>query len=235
MQAEGLILAGGQSTRMGGRHKGSLTYRGETFTHRLVKELKKEVSCVRLSYGHEVKDEGGECPIVMDIYPECGPIGGIYAGLKACQREWMLTAACDMPLMKIELYRYMMDMLEADRGETSIYDGAVPVTDGRMHPLAAVYRARQLTGGRVVLPQGTQMDQPVKLRSDAWLGYQPNQHRCRGDMADILEEQIRKGNYRIRDVMKRLNILYLDVTGNKQFEQMLRNVNTMEEYEQLGM
>ena len=41
MQADGLILAGGKSSRMGGEHKGNLIYGGETFTQILVKELNR--------------------------------------------------------------------------------------------------------------------------------------------------------------------------------------------------
>lgn len=226
MKAEGLILAGGQSTRMGGCHKGNLLYGDETFTQLLVKELKKAVSCVKLSYGHEIKDGGCGCPVVMDIYPECGPIGGIYAGLKACESEWMLTVACDMPLMKITLYRYLMDILKKEEKETFIYDGAVPVTDGRIHPLAGVYRAG-FSGDRRI---GAAAAHPVRFEDN-------RQTRRPGfgrkNMADILEEQILEGNYRIRDALKRLDILYVDVTEEARFVQMLRNVNTMEEYEQL--
>ena len=194
MQVEGLILAGGKSSRMGGCHKGSLTYNRESFTQILVKELRKETACVRLSYGQEVREDRGECTVIMDIYPGCGPIGGIHAGLKACGREWLLVAACDMPFLKIELFRYMMDEFgQKETGDTR-YDGVVPVTDGRIHPLAAIYRT---------------------------------------SIADILEEQVKRENYRIRDALKRLNILYIDVTGKKMFEQMLRNINTIEEYERL--
>lgn len=42
IQADGLILAGGKSSRMGGHHKGSLTYKDETFTKILVRELKRK-------------------------------------------------------------------------------------------------------------------------------------------------------------------------------------------------
>ncbi len=229
MQAEGLILAGGQSTRMGGRHKGSLTYRDETFTHHLVRELKRGVSCVRLSYGQEVKDEGIECPVVMDIYPGCGPIGGIYAGLRACESEWMLAAACDMPLMKIEMYCCLMDMLGRKGEEILAYDGAVPVTGSRIHPLAAIYRARKPVNKEASVLTEHMMGRQVEIQADAGSEYPVN----RPDMADILEEQIQRGNYRIRDALNRLNILYVDVTGNKGFEQMLRNINTIEEYRQL--
>ncbi len=194
MQVEGLILAGGKSSRMGGCHKGSLTYKRESFTQILVKELRKEAACVRLSYGQEKREDQGEYPVVMDIYSGCGPIGGIHAGLKACGSEWLLVAACDMPFLKIELFRYMMDEFGQKKTGDIRYDGVVPVTDGRIHPLAAIYR----TG-----------------------------------MTDILEEQIKREVYCIRDALKRLNILYIDVAGKKMFEQMLRNINTQEEYERL--
>lgn len=193
MNAEGLILAGGGSTRMGGHHKGSLTYRNKTFTEILIQELRKEVSCIRLSYGREIKEAYTDCPAVMDIYPGCGPIGGIHAGLEACNSEWMITAACDMPFLRIELFRYMRDRL-CEKGDIR-YDGAVPVTGGRIHPLAAIYR----TG-----------------------------------IAAILEEQIEKQNYRIRDALKRLHILYVDVSGKEMFECMLQNINTLEEYERIA-
>lgn len=139
MQAEGLILAGGRSARMGGVHKGSLTYREETFTRILVKELKKGTDCVRISYGSEIREDCNGCPVVMDIYPDCGPIGGIHAGLKSCKSRCLAVAACDMPFLKIELFCFLMDRLsEAERKGLS-YDSAVPVLVDRLHPLAAVY------------------------------------------------------------------------------------------------
>lgn len=191
MYAEGLILSGGKSSRMGGGHKGSLTYQNETFTQLLIKELKKEVLRVRLSYGQEIHENYSECPIVMDIYPNCGPIGGLHAGLRACTCEWMLVAACDMPFLKIELFRYLKNQLEAKTDAATVYHGIVPVTGGRIHPLAAIYHTQ---------------------------------------ISDVLKEQIIEGDYRIKDALKRLNVLYVDVTGASPFEKMLQNINTMEEY-----
>lgn len=194
MQAEALILAGGRSTRMGGVHKGSLTYKDAAFTQILIKEFQREDICVRISYGIKIRKDCGGCPVIMDIYPGCGPIGGIHAGLKGCGSKWLAVAACDMPFLKIELFRYLMDRLFQAEKEGGQYSGAVPVTDGRVHPLAAIY------------------------------------HR---GAADILEEEIRQGNYRLKDALKRLNILYADLTGQKIFEEMLQNINTAEEYERL--
>lgn len=195
MQAEGLILAGGKSRRMGGIHKGILICQNETFTQRLIRELQREVVCVRMSYGSEIREDCSGCPAVMDTYPDCGPIGGIHAGLKVCESRWLAVAACDMPFLKAELFCLLMDRLDKAKDKGISCDGAVPVSGGRIHPLAAVYRT------------GT---------------------------AEVFEEQIREGNYRIRDVLRRLNILYVDLTGQKIWEEMLRNINTTEEYERLA-
>lgn len=194
MQAEGLILAGGQSTRMGGLHKGSLLYREKTFIQILETELKKGTSRVSISYGRKRKEYAGECKVILDNYPGCGPIGGIHAGLRECTGELLLTAACDMPLLKIELYQYLHDLLFRKETNGISYDGVVPKADRRIHPLSAIYRKR--AGG-------------------------------------VMEEQILSGNYRLSDALKRMNILYADITEEKRYVQMLRNINTLKEYERL--
>ena len=194
MQAEGLVLAGGRSTRMGGIHKGILTYKKETFTQRIIKELQKETVRVRISYGSEIRKDSSVCPVVTDLYPGCGPIGGIHAGLKACECGWLAVAACDMPFLKAELFCCLKQKISDAEEKGGLYDGVVPVLDGRLHPLAAIYRT------------GT---------------------------AKLFEEQIRAGNYRIRDALKRLNIFYADLSGQKIFEEMLQNINPTEEYERL--
>ena len=46
-----LILAGGKSRRMGGRHKGNLILDGESFTQRLIRELGDGAEHIYLSCG----------------------------------------------------------------------------------------------------------------------------------------------------------------------------------------
>ena len=77
MQADGLILAGGKSSRMNGIHKGNLMYRQESFVDRLVNEFKKEARNIWISYGNQVHKEYKGCKIVLDKYMGCGPIGGL--------------------------------------------------------------------------------------------------------------------------------------------------------------
>ena len=73
-------------------------------------------------------------------------MGGIHAGLKRCRSDYMMVAACDMPFVKMELYHLLENELEKAQQESeAVYVGAVPVADGRVHPLAAVYK-KELAG-----------------------------------------------------------------------------------------
>lgn len=133
---DGLILAGGKSRRMGGSHKGDLIYHKESFQERIIHELQKEAKQVWISWGADVRREYPGCKAVQDEYPECGAMGGLHAGLKQSRNPLVMVAACDMPFLNIEVYRYLYErLMEADL----FCDGAVPVTDGRIHPLAAIY------------------------------------------------------------------------------------------------
>lgn len=185
---DGLILAGGKSSRMGGSHKGFLTYEDESFMNRLIGEMGKMTDQIWISYGTKIHAEYDGCRIVTDEYPGCGPIGGIHAGLKACESDALMVAACDMPILKAELFAYLNERIKD-------YDGVVPVASGKMHPLAAIYK-------KTILP--------------------------------ILEEQIKKENYRLQDALKKLDIAFVDISGKKEFVRMLQNVNTIEEYRNLS-
>lgn len=185
---DGLILAGGGSTRMGGKHKGFLKLGDETFMDRLIEEMEKGVEQLWISYGTKVQAEYAKGTIIMDEYAGCGPISGIHAGLKACGSEELMVAACDMPFLKIDFFYYLHGKLSEASKECG---GAVPVSAGKIHPLAAVYK-------KWTLP--------------------------------VFEEQIKEKNYRLRDALKKMNVLYVDVTGQPEWEEMLENINTPEEY-----
>ncbi|MGN1164805.1 MAG: molybdenum cofactor guanylyltransferase, partial [Lachnospiraceae bacterium] len=173
--------------RMGGSHKGFLTYEDNSFMERLIDEMGKMTEQILISYGTKIHAEYAGCRIVTDEYPECGPIGGIHAGLKACETDVLMVAACDMPFLEAEFFTYLREELKDS-------DGVVPVTAGKKHPLAAIYKKN-------ILP--------------------------------VLGEQIKNGNYRLTDALKKLDINYVDVTGQEKFERMLKNINTIEDYQNI--
>jgi molybdopterin-guanine dinucleotide biosynthesis protein A len=86
------------------------------------------------------------------MYKGCGPCGGLHAVLTKAGEDGaaaVATAACDMPYVTAELFGYLYEQLK-DRTDISedrqnpfdLYDGAVAVTGGKIHPLAAIYSVR---------------------------------------------------------------------------------------------
>ena len=185
---DALILAGGKSSRMGGQHKGNLICENETFVQRLINEMTKISDQILLSYGNTIHTEDSKCKIVQDIYADCGPIGGIHAGLNKAENEKVIIVACDMPFMRAEFFDKLAEMM------TETTDVIVPVVDGRIHPLAAIYKKR-------VLP--------------------------------AVETQILSGNYRLRHLLDQLHTEYVDVSDDTRMAEMLKNINTVEEYYQI--
>ena len=48
-------------------------------------------------------------PMVGDVYPDHGSLGGIYSGLKAAAGQAALTVACDMPFLHPEIVKLVAE------------------------------------------------------------------------------------------------------------------------------
>ena len=129
-QLQAFILAGGQSRRMG-TDKAQLRIQNETFVERIAANMLLVTDSITLVNPHH---EHTRFPSVTDIYPGWGALGGLHAALAACEREWAIVVACDLPFVTGELFNYLVS-LRAD------HDAVVPIqADGRAQPLAALYR-----------------------------------------------------------------------------------------------
>ena len=135
----GVILAGGKNRRMLGRYKGSLrTPDGKAFAVHISDEMHRMTNLVYISFGETVQEEIEGCRIVRDEYKNCGPLGGLHAAMKAAAEngmELIMTAACDMPFVKAELFSYLYEQMGS-------YEGAVARSGGKVHPLAAIYSVK---------------------------------------------------------------------------------------------
>src|ERR1700733_6553877 len=90
------ILAGGKSTRMG-RDKAFVEYEGRTLLARAL-EVARSVTPEVYIVGKREKF-GRFARVVEDIFPDCGPLAGIHAALRASQTELNLILAVDMPFV----------------------------------------------------------------------------------------------------------------------------------------
>lgn len=145
MKTDVLVLAGGKSRRMGGTHKGNLKLGDETFQSSVIRELSEIADQIFLSYGVTVHCQDSRCKILMDEIPDCGPLGGLVSGLKYGEQEFTAVSPCDLPFMKASFYESLFGYLSDIEGESGHkYKGVVPVTNGRIHPLTALYRKTAL-------------------------------------------------------------------------------------------
>src|SRR3954463_4914198 len=90
------ILAGGRSTRFGGRDKSALIVDGRTILDRQLAALTPLTDDVMIV-------GGGAAPAphryVADSVPGGGPLGGLHAALTAARGDTLFLAACDMPYL----------------------------------------------------------------------------------------------------------------------------------------
>jgi molybdopterin-guanine dinucleotide biosynthesis protein A len=135
------ILAGGRSTRFGGRDKSALVVDGRTIFDRQLSELSQiadEILLVGGTIGREPRP--GVTPIA-DLVPGCGPLGGLHAALIAARGDRVVVVACDMPYVSAPFLAYLVGLASSpgDPGKLDEFDAIVPQTERGYHPLCAVY------------------------------------------------------------------------------------------------
>lgn len=137
----GILLAGGQSSRMG-RDKAMLDIGGKPVIQRVSDTLLQCTPDVCLAVANEGDYRFLNLPVAADEYPGCGPLAGIYAGMKHIEADWYLVAACDMPFTSVDLMRNMLEIaidMHEDGIGIPLSQAVVPTYQDRMHPLYAVY------------------------------------------------------------------------------------------------
>ena len=132
------ILAGGKSTRMG-RDKAFVEYDGSTFLARALVLAHSVSPDVFIVGSHETFSVFA--PVVEDVFRDCGPLGGIHAGLRATSTDLNLMLAVDMPFLPAAFLPYLIDEARSAPAamvilpRESTWEGA-----NRWQPLCAVYR-----------------------------------------------------------------------------------------------
>jgi molybdopterin-guanine dinucleotide biosynthesis protein A len=136
MNVGGIVLCGGQSSRMG-RPKAWLPFAGEHMLPRVVRLLGEAVAPVVVvaAPGQELPPLLPEIRIVRDEEKGRGPLQGLAAGLAALRGrvEAAYLSSCDVPFLRPAFVRRLVELL----GDHVI---CVPRVGDYHHPLAAVYR-----------------------------------------------------------------------------------------------
>lgn len=126
----GYILTGGGNRRMAGERKLFLDYQGRPFWSHL-REALGQFSMVYLSVDQEEPYADTGLPLVRDLWPGLGPMGGIASGLKQCPEEALFVTACDTPLLDAATVQRI----------AAAWDGGITLasSEGRLQPLMGIY------------------------------------------------------------------------------------------------
>ncbi len=132
----GVILAGGQSRRMG-QNKAFLDMGGIPLIEKTYRTMAKLFSEVILITNTPEEYAFLNCRCQPDIYPGVGSIAGLHAALSASYTERIFVVPCDMPFLSPELITLLCQT-------DPTYDAVVPFSRMGLEPLHALYHRRCL-------------------------------------------------------------------------------------------
>jgi molybdenum cofactor guanylyltransferase len=167
-EGTGLLLAGGESRRMG-RDKALMEWRGIPLMMHVRTALASRFTRLLLSAPRARYHEPG-LPVVEDTIPGAGPLAGVHAALTVCGTPFVFVVACDMPLVLPEMIDAVLQDAEPGR-MTVAGDGT------RVQPLFGVYPAAAagLMHRRLIAGQYSLLDLLNEMRGtvvdlSAWKG-----------------------------------------------------------------
>ncbi len=71
-------------------------------------------------------------PMVRDLVPGCGSLGGLFTGLTLCGRQSGFLTACDTPFINERVIRFMLKYCDK-------HDVVIPRINDHLEPLHAIY------------------------------------------------------------------------------------------------
>lgn len=167
----GLVLAGGESRRMG-RDKALLSRGGTSQLAHIVALLGGVVDEVFVSTRREQQDDAERARFrqIVDRFDGIGPVAGILSALQEHPHVDWLVVACDLPNIDQETLRFLLD----NRGEAPAFTAYRSSHDGLPEPLCALYRPGAAAIIEAFVDDGIVCPRKILIRSDTQLLEQPN-------------------------------------------------------------
>jgi len=167
----GLVLAGGQSRRMG-RDKALLLRDGQSQLAHMVSLLGAVVDRVFVSARSDQTGdaERSRFELIVDRYDDMGPIAGILSALQEYPEVDWLIVACDLPNIDDSTLRFLVENTSNHQPFTAFRSSH----DGLPEPLCAVYKAGSDKQLREFVDAGMICPRKILIRSETCLLEQPN-------------------------------------------------------------
>ncbi|MCP4440402.1 MAG: NTP transferase domain-containing protein [Aureispira sp.] len=131
----GVILAGGQSRRMG-TNKALMNYNGKPFIEHILEALKPVVSQI-IIIGKQTDYGYLGLAVHPDIIEDAGPVGGIYTVLSHSNTPYNLVLSCDIPSIQTEVLSFLVQNSSTQAINTLSLKG-------RAQPITAIYHKKCL-------------------------------------------------------------------------------------------
>jgi molybdenum cofactor guanylyltransferase len=140
-QITGVVLAGGQSRRMGGGDKGLLELAGKAMLGHVIDRLSPQVGRMAINAnGDPSRFAPFALPVVADTMSGfVGPLAGVLAGMRwsagnVSATRWIVTVAGDAPMLPLDLVSRLTAAVGAR--ETAI---ALARSAGEVHPVIGLW------------------------------------------------------------------------------------------------
>ena len=148
----GLVLAGGQSSRMG-QDKALLALAGRPLITHVLERLAPQVGCVAVSWNGEAAALAHlGLPLLPDATPDRpGPLAGVLAGLDwaaGVGADWLATVPVDTPFVPRDLVARLVAAAVPGGGPVLAASGS------GLHPTTAIWPVRLREDLRRALVQG---------------------------------------------------------------------------------
>ena len=137
MKITGVVLAGGQGSRMGGVDKGLQEFRGRPMAAHAIERLAPQVDEILINANRnaEAYARFGHRVIADEIAGFAGPLAGFERGLAHATGELVVTVPCDSPFLPADLVARLRAALERDDAQV-----AVATTGTQVHPVFCLMR-----------------------------------------------------------------------------------------------
>lgn len=169
----GVVLAGGQGSRMGGVDKGLQSFHGAPLALHALWRLRMQhgdwmADCMINANRNLAAYEGFGVPVWPDeLGGYAGPLAGMLTALMHCETPYLLTVPCDTPRLPLDLAQRLCQALTEQQADLAM--AAAPEADGRVRaqPVFCLLGAHLLESLSAFLQEGGR-------KIDAWTA----RHRC---------------------------------------------------------
>ncbi len=167
----GLVLAGGESRRMG-QDKARLLRGGQSQLAHIVGLLEDLVDRVFVSTraDQQSEPERSQFEQIVDRYQDMGPVAGILSAMDEYPEVDWLVVACDLPNVDAATVSHLL----ARRSLEKPFSAYMSSHDGLPEPLCAVYTSSSAKIVRGFVAEGIQCPRKILIRSDTLLLKQPD-------------------------------------------------------------